>query len=447
VPSASTHLYGRNRDTSLIRISHRVSAHTRDWSRWASEHFADTIDHNSTRRAKCAVSTTPRPRNARAAANDMAIANAAVSEVLRVGVDRVSLREVAIRAGLTHGATYARYEDVSELLVDLWQSKLSGAAVELLELSARAVEDPRQATLHAFLDRVRQPQPEDLAMAEMLLVSRRIPILYEEMEPFVKKHIHPGEDLTDDSRALFVRSLSLFGLAMVSQFGLHYFHDDQNHLNVVENVLTAALRSSPTDVPTGELVDEEVTRPDGNDDNLRARLVYATFFVVAKSGYHEATVSRIARRADCSPGAIYKLYRSKQDLVLDAFRAVFAPANSGAAPLPGSHDPSELLSRPARQRGNRMLFAQETTIAAAHNDTLRTAVGTYLADPERLMSHVGGVDDIEKSRIGEFVHAAAALTQGMQWMSSVMSTEKPAFDEFSENFQLELLNQWSSSSN
>jgi AcrR family transcriptional regulator len=71
-------------------------------------------------------------RNARAAANDVAIAAAAVGEILRVGVDRVSLREVAQRAGLTHGATYARYEDVNELLIDLWNSKISSCAVELL---------------------------------------------------------------------------------------------------------------------------------------------------------------------------------------------------------------------------------------------------------------------------------------------------------------------------
>jgi AcrR family transcriptional regulator len=394
------------------------------------------------------MSTTPHPRNARAAANDAAITNAAVSEILRVGIDRVSLREVAQRAGLTHGATYARYEDVSELFVDLWHSKLSGAALELLELSTRAVEDHSAAALRAFFDRVREPQPEDIAMGEMLLVSRRMPILYEVMEPFVKKHIHPGDELTEDSRATFVRSLSLFGLAMVSQFGVHYFNDDQSCLHVIETVLTSSLKKSPTSVITSDgTVSEEVPRPVENDENLRARLVHATYLVVAKSGYHEATVSRIARRADCSPGAIYKLYRSKQDLVLDAFRAVVAAADAGVASLSGSRDPARFLSAPTRQRGNRMLFALETTIAAAHDDTLRQTVGTFLGDPGRLMFHVGEFDDVEKSRIREFVHAAAALTQGMQWMSAVMLMETPAFDEFSENFQLELLNQWSSSGN
>src|SRR5580698_3548752 len=65
-----------------------------------------------------------RTRSARAIANDAAILDAAIGEVLRVGVDHVSLRDVGHRAGLTHGATYARYEDVDELLVDIWNSVL-----------------------------------------------------------------------------------------------------------------------------------------------------------------------------------------------------------------------------------------------------------------------------------------------------------------------------------
>ncbi len=74
-----------------------------------------------------------RTRSARAVANDSAIREAAVNEVLRVGVDHVSLRDVGHSAGLTHGATYARYEDVDELLVDLWNSVLRQRAITMFE--------------------------------------------------------------------------------------------------------------------------------------------------------------------------------------------------------------------------------------------------------------------------------------------------------------------------
>jgi AcrR family transcriptional regulator len=59
--------------------------------------------------------------------------------LLRVGVDHVSLRDVSARAGLTHGAAYARYEDANELLVDLWISKLQNRAIRLFTLCLKLV--------------------------------------------------------------------------------------------------------------------------------------------------------------------------------------------------------------------------------------------------------------------------------------------------------------------
>ena len=85
---------------------------------------------------------TPRARSARALANDAAIRAAGVAEVLRVGVDHLSLRDVGHRAGLTHGATYARYEDVDELLVDLWNSTMLTRAIALYDLCAALVREP-----------------------------------------------------------------------------------------------------------------------------------------------------------------------------------------------------------------------------------------------------------------------------------------------------------------
>lgn len=436
---ASTHIYRWNRDTSLISVYFPWSARVRTGSPSSSQ-FARCAPHRAG-----VVSAKPHPRNARAAANDVAIADAAVGELLRVGVDRVSLREVALGAGLTHGATYARYEDASELLIDLWRSKLSGCAVELLELSIQAVEEQGEAPLRALFERIRQPRPEDIAMVESLLVSRRIPILFEEMEPFVEKHIYPGDDLTEDARALFLRSLSLFGLSMASMLEGHYFNDDQNYLDVVERGLTVALREKPIVVASDARTSDEIDRPVKDDDNLRARLVYATYVVVAKGGYHEATVSRIARRADCSPGAIYKLYRSKQDLVLDSFRAIFGTSKNQPVTMPGSRDLAEILSGDSnRLTGNRMYFAMETTIAAAHDETLRPSVGAFLSDPEGRVPQLGELGNLEKSRTGEFVHAMATLRRGTQWMRVVMANESSDFEELAESFRVALIKQWAS---
>src|ERR1700683_1141944 len=96
-----------------------------------------------------------RTRSARALTNDAAIPDAAIGEVLRVGVDHVSLRDVGHRAGLTHGATYARYEDVDELLVDLWNSTLVPRAVAMYELSAAAAAAPSAESVGAVFEYLR----------------------------------------------------------------------------------------------------------------------------------------------------------------------------------------------------------------------------------------------------------------------------------------------------
>ena len=75
----------------------------------------------------------PRQRSARAANNDLAIRDAAVRLILRVGVDGLAIRDVAKEAKLTHGALYARFEDVEELLVDVWSATLLSRAISLYE--------------------------------------------------------------------------------------------------------------------------------------------------------------------------------------------------------------------------------------------------------------------------------------------------------------------------
>src|ERR1039458_8206087 len=132
---------------------------------------------------------TQRTRSARAVANDTAIREAAVTEVLRVGVDHVSLRDVGHRAGLTHGATYARYEDVDELLVDLWNSVLCARAISIFELCMTAAQEPSAAPGGAIIELLRGVTPADVACIQLLLTARRIPTLHEEVEPFINDYL------------------------------------------------------------------------------------------------------------------------------------------------------------------------------------------------------------------------------------------------------------------
>ena len=130
-----------------------------------------------------------RARSSRAIANDEAIHEAGIAEVLRVGVDHLSLRDVGHEAGLTHGATYARYEDVDELLVDLWNSVLSFRAISMFELCMTAAEKPDATTVGAIFKLLLDTSPADMACVQLLLTARRIPTLHEEVEPFIHNYL------------------------------------------------------------------------------------------------------------------------------------------------------------------------------------------------------------------------------------------------------------------
>jgi AcrR family transcriptional regulator len=390
------------------------------------------------------MSGSQRTRTARAIANDAAIRDSAINEILRVGVDRVSLRDVGKHAGLTHGATYARYEDVNELLVDLWESKLCRSAIAMFERSVEAVESPSKETVGALFDLVREARPDDVAMVQVLLISRRIPILYEEVEPFVRNYLEPDEDLTLHSAAIFTRALTLFSLTMVHIFADSQFGSDRNYHKVLEGILIATLSIDPADVAMLEVVAEDERFAISTSDDFRAQLAYSTYDAVGKSGYHGATISRIARRADCSPGAIYKSHSSKEDLVVAAFKDVVGSRwlnVSDFVDLLETGNLSRLLNYEASDRNSlRRNFTLETVLASAHNDKLRGAVIGQLQELESLIPGLVIVDDVEKECLRHMVRSISSVAVGVSWLASITkTTESLDFHHFAEPFRFALL--------
>ncbi len=392
------------------------------------------------------MSGTQRTRTARAVANDASIRDAAVEEILRVGVDRVSLRDVGKQAGLTHGATYARYEDVNELLVDLWESKLYESAVSLFERSLRAVERPDEENIGKLFDLIRTAKPEDVAMIQVLLVSRRVPIILEEVESFVRNFLEPDEDLTPHSSAIFTRALTLFALTMVRIFADSQFGSDPNYLDMLEKILFAALRVSPADVATGEPFDFGDRYRITAGDDFHAQLAYSTYHAVGRSGYHGATISRIARRAQCSPGAIYKSHNSKEDLVVVAFRDIIGSRwmnVSDFAQILDKHSMLRLLDYEASEHNAlRRNFTLEAVLAAAHTDKLRTTVLGQLQELEALIPSLVVVDDVEEKGLRYMVRSITTVAVGVSWLATITKTvDQLDFNQFAEPFRLALLSE------
>jgi AcrR family transcriptional regulator len=385
-----------------------------------------------------------RTRSARAIANDAAIRDAAIREVLRVGVDHVSLRDVGHHAGLTHGATYARYEDVDELLVDLWNSVLATRATTIFDLSMAAAEAPSVKTVGALFDFIRDTTPADVASVHLLLTARRIPTLHEEVEPFIKTHFESNPNANEQARALFARGLTLFAMTMMQIFADSQFGWDRDYQTVLEKLLIETLEVDPADVKPVTLrePDDRIILAPGDD--LKAQLAYATFGVVGKSGYTRATISRIARRANCSPGAIYKLYPSKEDLVIAAFhdimRARWMKFTNFVDILEEGSLTQLLYSSASGHNSVRQSFTLETALAAAHSDKLRDAVLGQIGELESVVPLLTNVSDEEKVRLRYMIRSIVFVTVGINFLSTVTNvTQRVDFNQFGEPFRRALL--------
>lgn len=391
-----------------------------------------------------------RRRSGKALANDQVIRTAAANEIVRVGVDRLSPRDIAQVAGLTHGAIYARFESVDELLIDLWNSTLRERLATMSELSKSVAIDPSAHTVGELFEFLRRADARDVAAIEVLLVSRRIPTLGEETEAFVGELLEPIEG----SPSTHTRAVVLFGFAMVQIFANAQFGFDSDYQSALEKLLIDALGMTASDSLTSDSPLDHTLDPDSNDRDrfsngrdLRSELAHATYDVVGKSGCVRATISRIARRSNCSPGAIYLLHRSKQDLMVSALVDLMAPRRRNAADIADMLDEgylTGLLSREASDESElRRNFALEMAIAAGHSDTTRSIILSQLIEWDLEEPDVVETDESQHQRLRYVNRAIATVVLAVSWLSTITSaTGSFDMESFAEPLRRGLLDQW-----
>lgn len=385
-----------------------------------------------------------RRRSTRAINNDEAIRDAAVTLLLRSGIDSMSFRDIGREAGLTHGALYARFEDVEELLVDVWNTVLCQRAIAMISAAMEAAAHPSEASITAVTDLIRDATAADVATVEVLLTSRRFLILHEEVEAFI--HDYLDTNGTGASSAVQSRALVLFALATMMIFANDQFGMDDGCLDFLRPILTASLSVDPANVPELEPHDASDRLIPLPKDDLRSQLAYHTFSAVGRSGYTRATISRISRRANCSPGAIYKIYPSKEDLVIAAIRSVMQAPWITVASLCEMLDEGSLAQllhgAASAENSVRKSFTMEIAMASAHSDKLRSAVHGQLQGLEALTPLITGVSEEETAQFSCFIRSIVQLTLGVSFLSTVTkATDLVDFNQFSEPLRREILRQ------
>ncbi|MGA0862331.1 MAG: TetR/AcrR family transcriptional regulator [Ilumatobacteraceae bacterium] len=327
---------------------------------------------------------------------DLKVSLSAAKAVREVGVDQMALTRVAADAGYSSGAIYARCDDRSELIVMSWEKCFWPMLLSVLEPVLDAVLDCNPAALDGISARIAElSSPEatpDLGSAmEVIAASRRDEVIGEVVqrdfnELMTSRGVGPGTEGVDRQIAVAAVA-SLFGASFINSAYSPHSHGPIDPAELISQMADASRR------PTAPVAASKAAaakaapfeRPTTLDD-ARDALLEATEYVIARSGVHKATISRIARRAGVSVGAIYGLYDNKDSLVKDCVEVLFPPqtrrdvANWSA--LFTADDPrlavsSILRTHMAPENAQWRRFRLECLVSARHSPGLARQLGTY----------------------------------------------------------------------
>lgn len=270
-----------------------------------------------------------RARSGAALANDKKILDAALAEAGSSGLDGLGFGSVSARAGKTTGAMYSRYADSGDLVAALWQERLKDP-VETFLVEAMGAMTQRPGTCGAeIVQRVEKMSTAEKVGLEAIMIAPRFPQLDEVL----------AEDVTTMLSQVGIRSpgdhvtgCAVIGLATL--LGCVTQRNIQRDLSVWDGVINVVSLSMSLAEPAGGKVPrlpQAARLRARTDSDLRNVLFDAVADVVARSGVTAATVARISRRARMTSGAVYTLYDSRDELVLDAMEHMLGQAVADAA--------------------------------------------------------------------------------------------------------------------
>lgn len=306
----------------------------------------------------------------------------AVDEINDVGPDRLGFTSIARRASLSTGALYARYENVDELLLEVWMTEGLPALRRLLvDLEESLSSESGVAARLRLSEQLSGSDRGLLILVNLLVASRRIEATYEEIAPSVSEEI---AKFSARVPAIEFFLGTVLGMAMgISGTGLSGL-DWQGPIAII----AAATRKTvePQEIPEStEKVPETIYFPQDADE-IDMRLFNAVAHVIARVGASQATVSRIARRAKVNPASIYMRYEDKDALFAACMSHIMKMGDGRNAKLldryqEGVNNPTK--KTPATEaivmfRGNQSpehssirRLRLETMFAAMHDENLR----------------------------------------------------------------------------
>jgi AcrR family transcriptional regulator len=265
---------------------------------------------------------------------DVKVALSAAKAVRTVGVDQMALTRVAADAGFSSGVIYARCDDRSELVVLAWEKSFWPMLSEMLGLLLDAVVSKNTASIpllsELFQAATAPDAVPDLGSAmEIIVTSRRDEVIGEVVQRDINAlmedfGVGPSTDGADRQAAVSAVS-TLFGAALLNSVHTPSAIAPIDPTLLIELFSNSVKTATKPSRRSGPKKDAAPYVFPSTHDEIRDALIAASEYVIARSGVHRATVSRIARRAGVSVGAIYSLYENKDALVADCLDVLFPP--------------------------------------------------------------------------------------------------------------------------
>jgi len=342
-----------------------------------------------------------RPKRRTVAENDARILDAAVRVLDEFGVDGVTARRVADRAGLSTGAVYGRFESVDEVLVAVWLERLRtvvhAGLMRSIHYSDPAPEDRPSEVPESF-----DPVAERLG-ALFIALAPRHDVLAEVICPEVDGWFHEmgiGPDQSADRRARRGAAIAAYFGAMLNScvsdalnpdWGVCLRWWDSSRIN--ESPLPPRAFSVPSSYT--------LTVNTGNDENNA--LIASTAAVIARSGVAGTTLTRIARHAGLPRTAVYSHYDSRDELVRETVFAMsaseeFVRGAATALGVPhGMASAATFFLDPSNRAWRRRTI--EPFLAADTDEALAATLVRAMQESEALLVRMLGPADLESQYV------------------------------------------------
>ena len=239
------------------------------------------------------------------------LVDCAVAEILTSGPDNVGFTSIARRAEMSTGALYARYENVDELLLEVWLHRGLPALRRLIaDMHESLITSSGQSARRRIADMLKGPDPELCLIAKILVIARRNDAVGEFVIPSTAEAI---DKEMHNTPAFDFYMAQILGIALGVQGTGFSALDWFSPVSIIASATREAteLQSSDDSIPA---IPEASDLEDGLDDFDR-RLFGAVSRVISRVGFDHATISRIARHADINPASIYMKYDDKNALL------------------------------------------------------------------------------------------------------------------------------------